>query len=243
MGRKAREKWLRRVHAVESALLANSIQSKVPWYEGNLFLSVLATLVVAAMKQDLRWLLWVAWVFAYYPSWVISRNVAPLPRWKQSGLFLFSLAFVGSGLLGLNSLLEPTHAISAEQLCADARAFAQRLRDFDYERHKQLSDNERQILARMNQAKTEAEKLKILEEKSVAYSRWSDNFNYDLRDRYIPQGLYLRDQLLIRLPQQPVSTVMNDDATFRNIGPNAIFAAANRLDVLAHKLCPIDEKK
>lgn len=244
MGKKAREKWLRKLHATESALSANNLPPQSLWYENNLFLSVVATVVailltvVAGMKQDSRWLLWCAGILACYPSWVISRNVTPRPLWKQSGVFLLSLALMGFGLFLLNAWLEPTHTLSNEQLCTDTLAFAKRLRDFDHERHVQLAESEKQISKRLDQAKTEEERKIILEEKSVNYSRWFDKFNYDLRERYIPHALYLRDQLLIRLPQQPVSTVINDEATFRNIGPNAIFAASNRLDVLAHKLCP-----
>lgn len=109
MGKASRGKWIRRLQELESALLV-----KQPLWDkrttvflcAELFVGILLT-VVAAMKGDLRWLLWFAGLVALHPIWILSQYV---PFKRASGkiaIFVASMALVSLGLYGLNSWLDP----------------------------------------------------------------------------------------------------------------------------------------
>lgn len=112
MGNASRRKWMRRL---EAALSASSQHTLPPWYESNLlwfglttFIAIILTLV-PAMKHDLRWLLWIAWIFASIPLWMINNQVTQ-QSWKILRIpsFVLSISLVGYGLYALNGLLEPS---------------------------------------------------------------------------------------------------------------------------------------
>ena len=114
MGKASRNKWIRRIQAMEGASAANKNYEELPWYESNLFWVPVTTVVgiiltvAAAIKNDLLWLLWVAYLLACYPLWVISQNLLRCGRGFRIGMFFSLVMFVGLGFLALNQWLEPS---------------------------------------------------------------------------------------------------------------------------------------
>jgi hypothetical protein len=106
MGRASREKLMRRMQAIESALSARA-HMRSPWYESNLlwtmvnvFLAIILA-VVPTLKRDLGWLFWVAWVFAGIAIWIVSKNFAKLLP-TRFALFFLAVSAVGFGLYSFN---------------------------------------------------------------------------------------------------------------------------------------------
>lgn len=81
-------------------------QSAVPWYESNLFWGPLALAggilltVVAAMKHDLTWLLWFAWVCFGVVIWWLARRTREVLLISVLGVVV-----AGAGLLWLSNWL------------------------------------------------------------------------------------------------------------------------------------------
>jgi hypothetical protein len=177
MGIASRKKWMRKVQALESALVASSQGPKAPFYEGNLFLSLITTafaiiLTLVATKQTaLRGLLWAAFFLVWYPFWVTSHHFLQRRRIIQVGTFIGFIVCAGIGFAALNRWLEPSVVVSDAQICMDSLTLAQRLRDFDHERDLQLNEMEIQFNTRIQTAKTEQEKAKIRQEETDFF--WS----------------------------------------------------------------------
>ena len=91
--------------------MAERADNSAQFYKDALFLFWAATVVtviltaVAAMKGDLRWLLWLALLFAIFPIWHIAKHIGR----RQYSLEIFFYLFVpfSYGMYGLHQWLEP----------------------------------------------------------------------------------------------------------------------------------------
>jgi hypothetical protein len=136
------------------------------------------------------------------------------------------------------SVWPKSSSISNAQLCSDTKAFAQRMRDFDRERWRQF-DRERDRFQQIHsKAKTEEERARIGRERNEYHERWFSRYSNDFADTYLVQAKYLRDELLSRLPSEPKRGFY--DGPFSGIlaGARPVSDAADRLEILAKKLCP-----
>ena len=58
------------------------------WYESNSLwgpASIVLAIIciwVPTMKADLHWLIWLAWVIALYPFWIVVNNLCKKPLYK-----------------------------------------------------------------------------------------------------------------------------------------------------------------
>lgn len=110
-----------------------------PWYESNQLWFWLATIiaiiltVVAAMKGDLRWLLWFAWLASIIPVCIIAKN---LHSSKYSQIFLAMILFslASFGLYWMHSSLEPPKAddvVFAKPIASEPKSFPAIMYSFD----------------------------------------------------------------------------------------------------------------
>jgi len=108
MGKAARRKWEARFAQLKAALAAAE-SKEAPWWESNLlwggFFGLVLAVVVSAMKEDLRWLLWFAWAFSWPIAWSITKKLSS-SRLRNACLTIVIL-IVGLFLYGLNVALEP----------------------------------------------------------------------------------------------------------------------------------------
>ena len=87
-----------------------------PWYESNLFWGPVALAVgivltvVAAMKHDLRCLLWFAWACFEVAIWSLARRTR---RALLASILILDGVLVGGGLLGINHWLHPEQVSTA----------------------------------------------------------------------------------------------------------------------------------
>lgn len=116
MGKSSKAKRERRLHETPSAFSASGDESHTPWHESNVlwfgistFAAILLT-VVPALKSDLRWLLWVAWLIALVPLGMMSRNIPRIRKGTRVLAFGCSLFLLSWGLYVLNGLLDPVGA-------------------------------------------------------------------------------------------------------------------------------------
>lgn len=113
MGKSSKTKRERRLHETSSTLSAGGNGSHTPWHESNVlwfgistFAAILLT-IVPALKSDLRWLLWFAWLIALVPLGMISSNIAGVRKGTRVVAFSVSLFLLSLGLYVLNGLLDP----------------------------------------------------------------------------------------------------------------------------------------
>lgn len=91
-----------------------------PWYESNLFWGPVALgagillTVVAAMKHDLRWLLWLAWPSFVFAFWTVIKCVNPV-RVRRIAIGA-CVVVVGTGLYGMGIWLRIPEASSPDAL-------------------------------------------------------------------------------------------------------------------------------
>jgi len=89
--------------------------SSTPWYESNLLwgssalASAIILTVVAAMKHDLGWLLWLAWPFFGVSVWSLARQTREVWLISVMGILL-----VGAGLWGLSNWLGKDQTVKTE---------------------------------------------------------------------------------------------------------------------------------
>lgn len=72
--------------------------------------STIVLTVVAAMKNDLRWLLWIALLFSIFPVWHLAKNIGT--RNDTIEIFIFFYVPFCLGMYGLHQWLDPISSIS-----------------------------------------------------------------------------------------------------------------------------------
>lgn len=115
MGKASREKWERKLRQAVQITSQNSfVASQSPWYESQALwfgvatvVTIVLTVVVAAMKGDLRWLLCFAWAASVYPIWIISNNIGIGRRSFKIIFFLVVLSLGGWAFYELYGSLTP----------------------------------------------------------------------------------------------------------------------------------------
>jgi len=168
-------------------------------------------------------------------------------RWRQ----MSALVAIGAMLMifgyiqwpvGTRVIDKVSDKVSDLELCSDAKAVAQRIREFHTERRMQDEQYNEGIRKRLLLAKTDEEREALGKERHQFMSRWQDDYNYDYENRFRPKALSLRQQLTDRLPpsssKDPAGEKLIEDAHFYGIGAVGIEAAADKLEVLARALCP-----
>jgi hypothetical protein len=116
--------------------LSGSAPSSVspPWYESNLFWGLVALgagillTVVAAMKHDLRWLLWLAWPCFVFASWTVIKRVKRV--WVRRIAAGACIVVVGAGLYGMGIWLRITEASTPDALFQAQLNELEQLEDF-----------------------------------------------------------------------------------------------------------------
>jgi hypothetical protein len=162
--------------------------------------------------------------------WWIERST--LRRMVALIVLVALLAVLGAWTWPKSSL------ISDEQLCSDARALGQRMRDFNRERWLQHDETNKQFGAMLEAAKTVEEKAKIEKERAESFHRWLVRRNYDWDTMFLPQAKYLRREIMSRLPPQPNDQLIVDELLFGTPAGHAAFQdTADRLEIWAKKLC------
>jgi hypothetical protein len=107
-----------RTQKTTRALTAKELSRiKQPWYESTLLWGASATAislvlaVVAAMRHDLRWLLFIAWPFSCAAIWAIAKNFnSTLTR---RGLTVIGSILLACGLGWLYASLKPEPSVTA----------------------------------------------------------------------------------------------------------------------------------
>jgi hypothetical protein len=112
MGKASKGKWKQKFQVPRPSPQSWPTNSQSPWYESNLLWSGVGTCiaiiltVLAAMKGDLRWLLWFAWAAAFCPIWIIFKNFG-IRKVFQIAVFLVGVSLSGWGFYELHRLLDP----------------------------------------------------------------------------------------------------------------------------------------
>ncbi len=241
MGEASRRKWEARLQRAteeiqkikRESLLQNFWEKNLFW--GPLGLGASIILMLLAIMRDVRWLLFFSFPLLIGSLWVALKEL--LSGWYRIAVFVGASVVIAWGHFALYDFLAP-QSITNEQLCTSAKSLAQRIRDFSHAREKQREDTDARLRQLLVAAKNKSEKNRIGREMSEALERWLQDYRSDFEDKFMTPAVTLRHQMLSRLPEQPKETLIEDEATFRNIGANAVLGTANRLEQLSSGLCP-----
>jgi hypothetical protein len=133
-----------------------------------------------------------------------------------------------------------TVTTSNKQICLNTLDLVKRMQKFEYDTRavkNQLSNREQSA---MMAAKTKQEKDVIWEQYTAQLTQFYDREEYDFRTTLLGEAIYLRDELLKRLPPQPQQKPERHLSAFegRLVGYSAVGETATYLENLARKLCP-----
>jgi hypothetical protein len=132
----------------------------------------------------------------------------------------------------------PPRLTNAE-LCSEARAFAQKIRDFRDDREWELMKTDDEFRHFIGRAQTEQERTRIARERHEFFIRWVNRRDQDFAENFVPRAKYFLRELVSRLPPQPKKEIEIDKWLFGSTaGANAFRFTADRLDVWAKKVCP-----
>jgi hypothetical protein len=131
-----------------------------------------------------------------------------------------------------------TTALSNKQLCTQTTALTKRMLAFEYRWHSardQMSDRQS---AAMREASGEGARKQLWNQQTRELIQSSQQENYEFRSTMLGEAIYLKDELLKRLPGEAAPEQKNLIAfEGSTAGVSAIGDAANYLDALANKLC------
>ncbi len=133
-----------------------------------------------------------------------------------------------------------TITVTKKQICSNTMDLVRRMQKFEYDRrveNDQLWSRERSA---MMAAKTEQEKSQIWQQYNTQSSQQSARFDYKFKTTLLGEAIYLRNELLRRLPPQPEPAPDRRLFAFEGIlvGPSPVADAAIYLETLSKKLCP-----
>jgi hypothetical protein len=130
-------------------------------------------------------------------------------------------------------------SLTNKQLCDRAKDWAKRARVFENEsRQEDEAQHHRTIVAWAN-AKTDDEKKKISEQNALSTGQAFMQRELEFRNNYLAEAIYLRDEILKRLPAVPQPT-HSQSRMFEGVaGPyGGIYDGADYMEKLALSLCP-----
>jgi hypothetical protein len=130
-------------------------------------------------------------------------------------------------------------SLSNEQLCAKARDFVKRLREFG-SKHYRTDTNVMMVQQNeMSNAKTQEERNAIWSRQRDADTQRFMESELEFRTTFVAEGVYLRDEITKRLPAVPQPGA-GEGSIFRGIsgGSWGIFGGADYIERLARTLCP-----
>ena len=132
-----------------------------------------------------------------------------------------------------------TTTATNKQICSSTMDLAKRMHKFAYDRR----ERSRQIIDRQmtasRTAKTEEERHQIFQQYSAQSIQQIDSDNYEFRTTILGEAIYLKDELLKRLPPQPkpnFKTAVVFEGSLAGAYPED--EAADYLEGLSRKLCP-----
>ena len=235
MGREARRKLEARIQALANSLFI--LQNKPS--DMALYLIAIAVGIVYGLGEKTpTWIVfWLLVIFGLlvHPiwnfSWIKKSNVR-----RISTLAVLAIAL---SIFGYNQLPGPRNVISDAQLCSNTKLFAQRMRDFEFERFHLLAEGEARERALLMDAKREKERERIRERMQLQYDDWRRSIDRDFSANYLPTAKHLRAELLARLPPNHQDKYI-DEGAFSGLlaGIRPISNTADQLDRMASKLCP-----
>ena len=245
MGKASKGKWLRRLQAMESNLSQERSRRDSPWHQGVWFifwLSIFGTAIFTAVPMMVRsyhWLFGVAWLSASLALWIAIKNMITGKPRVRVGIFILGTMLVACGLYGLYRQLDPSY-VTDSQLCSKSQAFAQRMRDFEYQQNVQHDGVLDELRKRISAAKTEMEKSEIAKQEGEYIDKWLIRLQQDFNSALLAQAKSLKHELLSRLPPQPKANYIDEGEAFNGmlVGTRPIANAADRLDMWAGNLCP-----
>jgi len=132
-----------------------------------------------------------------------------------------------------------TIVASNKQICSNTFNLAKRMQKFEQERMSKSSRRMEQEWNAMRTAKTDEEKHHIWNQYIAQSIQNSANEQYEFRTTLLGEAIYLKDELLKRLPSEPQPSRMEAIAFEGSLaGPYPVSNAAVYLEKLARKLCP-----
>jgi hypothetical protein len=133
----------------------------------------------------------------------------------------------------------PVNRSTNQGVCLEARALAQKIRDFHDDRQWELDKNIDEARHLSGRAASEQEKNRIGRGQYEFFLQWMKRRDADFTNNYVPKAKSILRDLLSRLPPQPQKELEVDRVLFGSTaGANAIRFTAHRLDAWARKLCP-----
>ena len=127
-----------------------------------------------------------------------------------------------------------------KQICSNTLDLVKRMQAFEYNERlveRQLSDKWWQ---EMRDVKTEQERHEIWNKRTAQDLQIRERFSYEFRSTLLGEAVYLKNELLKRLPHQPNPQSGQRPIALEGIlaGPSPISDAAVYLEDLSRKLCP-----
>jgi hypothetical protein len=133
----------------------------------------------------------------------------------------------------------PVNRSTNQEVCLEAKALAQKIRDFHDDRQWELNKTIDEARHFSGRAASEQEKNRIGREQHEFFLRWMKRRDEYFTTNYVPKAKSILRDLVSRLPPQPQKELEVDRVLFASTaGANAIRFTAYRLDAWARKLCP-----
>jgi len=125
-----------------------------------------------------------------------------------------------------------------KQVCARTMDLVKRFGEFEHKKRLSEGQSKEQWQQKLKIAKTDAEQNDIWQKMTMQNMKEHDHFQYEFRTTLLGESVYLKDELLKRLPSQPKPD--RDLIALEGFlaGPAPISDAAAYLESLSRKLCP-----
>jgi len=135
------------------------------------------------------------------------------------------------------AIKKKTEQFTNEQLSNAAISLAEKMRNFEMQNQQERTDREKKW--RILPKATKEEETKRFQERLAEEDKYMAKYVAEFKNRFLGEAVYLKDELLKRLPQEPKPKqfqVVAFDGYL--VGPYPVSEAANYLELLARKLSP-----
>lgn len=145
---------------------------------------------------------------------------------------------MASAISKLASPSSQTTILTDKQLCTKAMDLAKRMHEFEYKRRVVEDATRNRWWPNLRLAKTEQEKNEIWQKGTAQDTNVRMQLDHEFRATLLGEAVYLRDELLKRLPTQPKPEMRLIAFEGALAGVSPVSDAAAYLENLSRKLCP-----